>query len=416
MKRKLLFAMLSIIGALGLRAQMWTSAEVAAGEFYLYNVGRAEFFTKGNGWGTQASVTTSGIPTDGIKVTLSDVDGKWFICTGVNNAAYGLEHLIGGTCYTDQSRNKKSTWTFTQVGTDNGPVYNIVSADNHGGGANAVLTALDGTVVGPGNDGTKDDAKWKLLDARMLTLPVRYGEIKVAALAVIPALDTTKPDEALDGSKTVADLQGAIASLRAAFITALPGESIPADPGYIDVTAVLIDNAGVHTNTDYWTIANLSETGGNAGVCNYGECEFYQRNFKFYQTLALDKGTWEFGVTGFHRAGNHSTYFYAGEDKILIPGVSGSVVNDMAGAKDYFDAGNGKVALKFVLEDGDEKTIEIGIENKDTETDKWTIFRNFTLKYYGSAVDYTTYKNRWGTRPSAMHRTRKAKRLTIHAR
>ena len=175
----------------------------------------------------------------------------------------------------------------------------------------------------------------------------------------------------------------------------------------------MVDNAGVHTNTDFWTIANLSATGGNAGVCNYGECEFYDRNFKFYQTLALSTGTWEFGVTGFHRAGNHSTYFYAGVDKILIPGVESSVVNNMADAKTYFDNGNGKVALKFLVETAGD--IEIGIDNQDTETDKWTIFRDFTLKYFG-APDYSIYTTRLaelateaaaikGTVPAAVYTT-----------
>ena len=158
------------------------------------------------------------------------------------------------------------------------------------------------------------------------------------------------------------------------------------------MTAVMVDNASVSQNTNYWTIANLSETGGSAGLCNYGECEFYQRNFKFYQTLALTPGTWEFGVTGFHRAGNHSTYFYAGDDKILIPGVESSVVNTMAQAQTYFDNGNGKVALKFLIETAGD--VEIGIDNQDTQTDKWTIFRDFTLKYYG-APDYSVYEQEW---------------------
>ena len=156
----------------------------------------------------------------------------------------------------------------------------------------------------------------------------------------------------------------------------------------------MVDNAGVRQNTDYWTsyMYPSSPNGGSFAKCSNNECEFYQQNFKFYQTLALTPGTWEFGVSGFHRAGNHNTHFYAGEDKILIPGVESSVVNTMAAAETYFDNGEGKVALKFLIETAG--NVEIGIDNQDTETDKWTIFRDFTLKFYG-APDYSVYENRW---------------------
>ena len=623
-KIKLLLAAMAALVTMGVQAQSWTASEVGAGYYMLYNVGTGQYLTRGNGWGTQASITTAATAGNGIAVQLEAVGDDFKIRTNINGDGKGLEHLNGGTVYTDQSNGKNSTWTFTQVSTDNGPVYTIVSKDNHGGGAGVYLTAgVDGTIVTPGADGTINGAKWKLMpipaqpigmndateenpvDATSLiananfsfpaikqdvwtmvsgnynpcggdvtnpcaeswraafTLsqeitvpngiyeltaqaaltdysgaydgtdyPVVYannvtapfnamsgadrgssmsqlsgsfsggsyvvGPIRVvvtngtltigvrgtrtdtwciwdnfkltykgvdltalkAALQdqidAVPALEGTTTTAAYNAAKNYADgidvdaltteeaistastelanlvnaakalqpsysryaairdaaltiapevvlpnvesatttaaIDDAIPTLRANFLTALASVEVPNDPGYIDVTAVMVDNAGVHTNTDFWTIANLSATGGSAGVCNYGECEFYNRNFKFFQTLAMSRGTWEFGVTGFHRAGNHSTYFYAGVDKIIIPGVESSVVNTMAAAKDYFDAGNGKVALKFLIEEAGD--VEIGIDNQDTQTDKWTIFRDFTLKYYG-APDYTVYENQW---------------------
>lgn len=76
----------------------------------------------------------------------------------------------------------------------------------------------------------------------------------------------------------------------------------------------------------------------------------------------------------------------------MIPGVASTVVNTMAQAQTYFDNGNGKVALKFLIETAGD--VEIGIDNQDTQTDKWTIFRDFTLKYYG-APDYSVYEQEW---------------------
>ena len=220
----------------------------------------------------------------------------------------------------------------------------------------------------------------------------RYNSLKAAALAIATSLDTSTADSEVNAATTNEAIDAAIATLRASFLGELPNLTIPTDPGYIDVTSVMVDNASVSENTNYWTAEGTPNVSYSWGVCNYGECEFYQQNFKFYQTLALTPGTWEFGVTGFHRSGNHKTYFYAGEDKILIPGVESSVVNTMAAAKTYFDNGNGKVSLKFLVETN--QNIEIGINNQDTETDKWTIFRNFTLKYYGEP-DYSVYEDQW---------------------
>ena len=221
----------------------------------------------------------------------------------------------------------------------------------------------------------------------------RYKEVRAAVQALSLGVNVTAANSAVENATTNEGIDAAVTTLRSALLQKLPSATIPADPGYIDVTAALVDNAGVRINTDYWTAEGTPNAAYSWGKCSNNECEFYQQNFKFYQTLSLIRGTWEFGVTGFHRAGDHSTYFYAGEDQILIPGVANTVVNTMAAAETYFDEGNGKVALKFSLEAA--QSVEIGIDNKDTQTDKWTIFRDFTLKYYGNYIDLAPYAARW---------------------
>ena len=683
-----MFLLSLIVGGGSVWAQSWTASEVGAGDFVLYNVGAGQYFISGNGWGSQASITSNGSAASARTITIEAYDGNYKLRTNQNGDGNGVEHLDGGTIYNDQSRKKNSTWTFTQVGTDNGPIYTIMSAANHGGGSGVYMTAnSSNTIVGPGADASTAYAQWKLLDAAKVpllavidnynsvkatvvawttspnvteataatatfntaleaadakvtaattvaevneaiadlkaagntflenviiaggiditnawitnpapgisgnltgwtnsgspglqyqlyeywnvsggttkqtlanlpkgayklsaiaytrdnmtaylnagenkvklvgcgsvndrnqgnnwiaqgngngvnelnftlneatesleiglkaddstgdhwmcwrsfsltyygdpinlgkatlaeavaaaeategTIPTaaynaisavvtannksyasvdeyedaaaaintavgtyasaaivtgyaRYNTIKAAVLAISSNVATTEADAAVEAATTAEPIEAAIATLRAALLTELPNVSVPEDPGYIDVTAAMVDNASVSQNTNYWTAVEngSAKTSGSWAVCNYNECEFYNQNFKFYQTLALNRGTWEFGVTGFHRAGNHSTYFYAGDDKILIPGVGSDVVNTMAAAKDYFDGGNGKVALKFVIESAQD--VEIGINNQDTQTDKWTIFRDFTLKYYG-APDYSVYDTQW---------------------
>ena len=219
----------------------------------------------------------------------------------------------------------------------------------------------------------------------------RYKNVRTAVLAIDNGIDVSAANTAVEDATTVDGINDAVTTLRSALLAALPNLAIPV-AGYIDVTAALVDNASVRQNTDYWTIEGTPNTNYSWAKCANNECEFYQQNFKFYQTLTLTPGTWEFGVTGFHREGNHNTHFYAGEDKTLIPGVANSVVNSMTEAETYFDGGNGQVALKFLIEAAGD--VEIGIDNQDTQTDKWTIFRDFTLKYYG-APDYTVYENQW---------------------
>ncbi len=171
----------------------------------------------------------------------------------------------------------------------------------------------------------------------------RYQTVKAAALAVSENVDVAAADDEVETAITTEAVNAAVVSLREAFL----------EGSYIDVTAVLVDNASVRQNTNYWTIEGTQVGNYSFGKVGDEECEFYQQNFKFYQTLTLPLGTWEFGVTGFHRGGqgDFNTYFYAGEDRVLIPGVESSVVNTMAEAKTYFDNGNGKVALKFSLEE-----------------------------------------------------------------
>ena len=235
-------------------------------------------------------------------------------------------------------------------------------------------------------------------DAKNLQAPYsRYHEVKAACVAVNGDLDTTEADAEANAATTVDEIEAAVASVRAALLAVIPEMEIE-EGGYIDLTNAIIDNPTVSANVDYWNVDNVGrpKDWSTGPTTNYGETEFYQSTFDFNQNITgLPTGTYEFGVSGFHRAGTYQTYFYAGEDKILLPGESNEVVNSMADAKTYFDNGNGLVALKFVLE-GESNDIKIGIVNNDDEnTDRWTIFRNFTLKYFGTQIDLTEYQNRW---------------------
>ena len=595
--RLFLVAIATVFG-LGANAQSWTAEEVAAGDFVLYNVGSAKFLTRGNGWGTQASVAANSALT----LTLEEYDGAYKLRTNIQGSGNGLERLGDPVIYTDQSHSKNSTWTFTKVADgSNGPIYTIVSKDNHGGGANSYMTAsADNTIVGPATAVTDDYGRWQLLKAwitnsmpvndatgwttsqtptfdggqvcaefwnksgasikqTLSSLPAgnyeliavaftrtgmtatlnagtntmniatastdeannrgqantwfnngngvnklefthaggsleigltadnttgdhwlvwrsfvliykgldlstlkealqaqinavpalegttpaaaynaakeyadginvdaltteeeistasaelsalvdaakalqapysRYNEVKAACVAVNGDLDTSAADAQANAATTAEEVEAAVAAVRATLLAVIPEMEI-AEGGFIDLTNAIIDNPTVSQNVDYWNVDNVGrpKDWSTGPTTNFGETEFYQSTFDFNQLVkGLPMGTYEFGVSGFHRDGTYQTYFYAGDDKILLHGEPNSVVNSMAEAKTYFDNGNGLVALMFVLEN-ESNDIKIGIVNNDgEETDRWTIFRNFTLKYFGTAIDLTEYENRW---------------------
>lgn len=597
--RLFLVAIAAVFG-LNANAQSWTAEEVAAGDYVLYNVGTGKFLTRGNGWGTQASVAANSALT----LTLEEYDGAYKLRTNIQGSGNGFECLDGGTIYTDQSHSKNSTWTFTKVADgSNGPIYTIVSKDNHGGGAGSYMTAnAENTIVGPATAVTDDYGRWQLLKAWITnSMPVndatgwttsqtptfdggqvcaeywnksgasikqtlnnlpagnyeliavaftrtgmtatlyagpntmniatastsdannrsqantwfntkdtnglnklefthaggnleigliadnstgdhwlvwrsfvliykgldlstlkealqaqinavpalegttpaaaynaakeyadginvdaltteeeistasaelsalvdaakalqapysRYNDVKAACVAVNSGLDTTDADEQANAATTAEEVEAAVAAVRATLLAVIPEMEIE-EGGFIDLTNAIIDNPTVSQNVDYWNVDNVGrpKDWSTGPTTNFGETEFYQSTFDFNQLVkGLPMGTYEFGVSGFHRAGTYQTYFYAGDDKILLHGESSNVVNSMADAKTYFDNGNGLVALMFVLEN-ESNDIKIGIVNNDgEETDRWTIFRNFTLKYFGTAIDLTEYENRW---------------------
>ena len=73
-KIKLLLAAVAAMVTMGAQAQTWTGNDVAAGDFYLYNVGAGQWLTSGNSWGTQASLTSAGgfcITLEGSESTFS---------------------------------------------------------------------------------------------------------------------------------------------------------------------------------------------------------------------------------------------------------------------------------------------------------------------------------------------------------
>ena len=348
MKRLRLFlAAIAVLSGLGLNAQSWTGSEVGEGYALLYNVGTGQYLTRGNGWGTQASIGGEGAA---LTVDLKAFDGKYKIRTASNGR--GLECLSGGTVYTDQSISKNATWTFTEVDATN-HIYNIISADNHGGGSENYLTAEGGesTIVGPGADGTSANAKWKIY------------------------LYTDQQEK----------LQTAMANATA--------------EAPVDVTAYIKDgNFGAMSinNGDmaleFWTVT-ANNKNLNGGLLTNPCAETYRNGGgKISQTITVPNGTYLVKCQGFYRIDGGSTpsYLYANDETpvaLQVCNANGEeTAPNMDGASASFSASlydNNEIQVTV-----SGKTLTFGIEGQDGN---WTCFDNFRLFYLGPLTDFSAY-------------------------
>ena len=392
-KLRLFLAAFAVLFGMSAYAQSWTGSYVGEGEYYLYNVGKAQFFTKGNGWGTQASTTSD---FNGALIEQLIPEGSYYVLrplAGVfSDSSWGLEHLSGGTVYTDQSRGKLSTWEFVQNGTygNGSPLYNIISQENHGGGAGAYLTAnAENTIVGPGTDSETDYAKWILLtsdQAEILGVQLalssyrdNYNAMKEKVLT-FGDVDVSAADELANSAVDEAGFIEAINALRQAAANYLSTANIT-EP--IDITNVWITNPapGISGNLDGWT--NSGNPSLQAQLYEYWNVSGGSTS----QTINyLPKGAYKLTAIAYTRDNMFAT-LYAGENQMYIAGVASNVVNNRTEGSNWIAQGNGNGVneLSFTL-DNDAESLEFGLIADNTTADYWMCWRSFNLTFYGDPL------------------------------
>ena len=380
--RKLKLLLVAYMAMLGLSVnaadykvdQKFTSVAELDGKFFAIlneDAGKAIGFGvsgHGSGWdmyfGTYAEAYTSNACYFKISAAEGDgLGGKYYLQVyKVDGTLFNYDWAAGG--YFNSQKTTDGYFALGKKDTQNGQDgTNLAVWDIEVSGGKFALKN-----VGTGKYLHDDQASNTYDDAFYFTfgtlvdfdqLKAEYNTLKEKVLALdddatifsgSATVDISAAETAFTAASTQADIDAAIDLLHEAALNFVTTVTVN-EGKYFDLTNIWVVNPTVSTNVSGWTVANVSST-GTGPTTNYGETEFYNRTFDFYQALALPKGTYEFGVTGFHRGGqgDYSTYFYAGEDQILIPGEVASVVNSMAEAQTYFDNGNGKVSLKFALE------------------------------------------------------------------
>lgn len=324
-------------------AQTWTGSSVAAGDFYLYNVSTKQYLCGANSYGTQASVGANGI-----YVTLAGSDKTYTIST----ANLYSNDFLGSNLYVD---NRTSTdWTFTAVdGQTN--VYTISNTSGYvsSNGEGAALTQIT----------TATEASYWML------------------------ITKTERDEAL--AKATLDS--------------------PVDATYY------IGNPDFSRNAITSWQGSPSIGGNQENYC----AEKWNTTFDVNQSISgLPNGKYVVSCQGFYRDGTNNVaypehtssteslnaYLYAGDNqKALMSVYDEAGKSSKLTSTGTYDTGNGKYvpntmptastafseglysdnSVECIVTGG---TLQLGVKKTVAVSEDWSIFDNFSLKYYGKVI------------------------------
>ena len=243
--KKLLFAMLCIVSALGLRAQTWTSPgsdPVNDGQYYILNVEAGQFITAANDWKTQLSATgtDTGLLIKTQEVSNVTVAGAslsgWELLNTNNNSKllFRDSERWGFTDKKDQDRGY--VWNITKV---NG-VYRLQTAAGDPAypatsiqyaGANA---SLNGARVYFGYNSSSSDIDWMFLteDQKGTANIVAKARLYRALMKAYAAGVNTEEASAVyeNSSSTAEEMNSAVSTLNNACLTAHLDNASDSDP------------------------------------------------------------------------------------------------------------------------------------------------------------------------------------------
>lgn len=419
---------------------------------YLFNIGSGQFFKGANDWNTRASVGDAGYKV-WIRQHLDDTgafDGK--TVTLLDSVETKKQKLLtwgaaNGDAWVDLNNQADTLWTLTAM--DNG-IYRIsLSTLNANVAAGAEgFTVDDNMYLGTKkNEPSNTRLYWNVApdtanvdwyfvtveDAQAFATQIQQynkaeelraviAEAQTAGVADLSAAQAAYADE----SQTVEQLEKAIADVKAAIARVDENNTTAANPK--DYTTFI-------TNPSYDSNSNTGWSGTAPAFQSYTDAEFYAKTYNYYQVVKnLPRGVYALSVQAFYRAGysgnsydnyvndaNHHAKLFAVADgdtttaNIVNPvaeavtekigvgneselttdknatqwaaGTKIYVPNDMQSAAAYFQAGKyNNVVYVEVKSD----SLVIGLNKTTTLDGDWTLFDNWTLKYYGKHEDAYT--------------------------
>lgn len=353
MKRKLLFAMLCIVGVLSGYAQQ---TPVDGGVYYLYNTANGKFLTRGNNWGTQAVTNDFGSPW---KVYLAD--GKYTLrMYDIVTADGNTNRALGTNGFSDNNTPAEHVaWTLT-------------------GDVNAYKLSFDDKYLcSPdtyGNNVINADANynttWQFLNVNeyraVLAAKTAAQETAVAAAAEINISESTL-------ATVVGDAE--------AFEATDMSSSVP-----------------FPTNSS-WTRTGVPNRGGNQNQGSYG-VECYQGGITYgYTVTGLVKGVYKVGIRAMFRSTNNATCYTIGQAGFDNSSAYLSANGNMVQIKDWYSsctandnpnstdafvtiANNGGYYSEVYTYVGDDGKLDLKAVSEAHWGANWFLFNGITLTYY----------------------------------
>ena len=289
------------------------------------------------------------------------------------------DYAIRSTNANSANWGANTYWTVTDYNSDNLPEaeYSLQ--------ANFVWKLTEYSVV-----------ESEIIASKLAAAKQEYNSVREKALEVLnvsysnaaagstlkDAIDTQ--DGIVAAATTADEVTPAINALKSAILdfAATAGDIVTSTP--IEVTGWIV-NSTPTSNASGWTTSPTP----NAFDPANNNAEFWNlQDATMKQTLTnLPAGNYKLIAQVLTRSGMVSTLFAGGESMSVVT-VDESIVNNRKQAGDWFDAGNGVNELKFTLDAAGD--VEIGLTTGN-EGDAWTVWRNFTLEYYGTVapINYT---------------------------
>ncbi len=453
MLKKLSSTILALIATLSMSAQ-WTKPTLPAKaafevdqQLYLFNPGAEGFFLGANDWYTRASFS----PARGYKVTIekyvtesnTEWDGKsYYITSYVEDGAPAGQTLctfITGwdNIWVDRAKTDPEDKAFT-FEPQAGGTYRIgLSPLNKEYNAEAYEGAYLGVIPSRGDTriylcdpySTTYDFSTCLIDWYFVsasdytayTTAVKQYDAAMALGAVIEDAKTRFPSVDISSATSVynnsSSTEAELKAAKTALTKTLMSHATPETP--VNVSEWI-------TNPTYDNNDNTGWTGTAPGFQQYGNAEFFNKNYDYHQSVTLQPGVYRVGVTAYYRAGNasadaealtalketgdapqnamlyattsmHSSFYRplpfastGATDEAMGDDTStntyGIIPNNMHTAQVYFQAGKYEptTATCMVGEDG---ALTIGLKKETAIGDDWTLFDDWTLTYLGTSLE-----------------------------
>ncbi len=472
MKQKLLLVSALLLSGASAFASGWELPTPPAGvdpesgnQYYIMNTGAGQFLNNGKVWFSWA--TTAAVANDGQLSTLNETEGVWTIQRGDGKFTFisgpadgrGEMHVDGASATNFVFQKEGNTYHILVDPAD--ATYGVSEAyaapkcwgwqGFESSPVNAIIGNLDPTD-------SNNYCEWLFLDADGYTAfrevqadyqnaakCVFYAKVLKTAIdnlkAEYPAIDVTEETavyENADGTKTLKDINDAIASLDAKKKKAIAeeAEKNASVQNPVDMTN-MITNATFDKMGDFtgWSGSSFG-AGGTTSTC----AERFQMVFDTYQDLAnLPNGVFMVNVDGFYRAGSANEDFLAEQNgttyNSFVYGINQAAAADtlQAAIMHLFHGINSEAGIQHKDDNGDPLTgnsievdgqkwycpnsmldftnyngttkpvsnpyyktnsvlipvsegkLRIGVKNATTVG--WTIVDNFGLTYYGNGSD-----------------------------